>query len=100
MEVGCGYGCSEVLVVADAPIPGLGEGDGGKVGAVVELARRQPPTNIISTNINPEMNIEVYLLCITQPNQYSSPRYLPPARLIWESLVNYTIDLYPALWDR
>ncbi len=66
--VGCGYGWDGLLIAADASTLGLGEALDGMVGVVVVLARRHPPTSITSSNINPEMNIEVYLLCMTQPH--------------------------------
>jgi hypothetical protein len=66
--VGCGYGWGEVLVAVDASILGVGEEIEEMVGVVVVVARRHPPTNITSNNINPVMMIEVYLLCMTQPH--------------------------------
>jgi len=66
--LGCGYGCSKVLVAVDVSLLGLGEGVDEMVGVGVEVARRHPPTKITSGNINPVMMIEVYLLCMTQPN--------------------------------
>ena len=55
-----------MLVAVDVSLLGLGEGVDEMVG--VEVARRHPPTKITSSNINPVMMIEVYLLCMTQPH--------------------------------
>jgi hypothetical protein len=66
--VGCGYDSGEALITSVSSILGLDVVIGGLVGVVDVLARWHPPTNIIRSNINQLIDIEVFLMCMTQPN--------------------------------